>query len=136
MKNLLTLWELKRKTDSKLDFSRLVLLGFLYRAIGGWLAALLFSSARPSRQSSNHQGSEPSGIEPLWVGISGVRAIRDWAIRGRPIRDQAIGVQAIVGATSIRGKVALEEGKTTDWSVKNLLTQWELRRKTKVEKIL
>ena len=94
MKNLLTQWELRRKTDPKLEFSRLVLLGFLDRAIGGWLAALLFSSAGPSRWRSNHQGSEPSGIEPSWVGTS--------------------GAQAIVGAMSIRGKVALEEGRTTD----------------------
>ena len=44
---------------------------------------------------------------------------------------------AIEGAISIRGKAILEKKRTTDWWwVKYLLTQWELRRKTKVEKIL
>ena len=77
MKNLLTQWELRKKTDPKLELSRLVLLGVFDRAIGGWLAALLFSAAGPSRRRSNHQGSEPSGVEPSWVETSGARAIRD-----------------------------------------------------------
>ena len=55
--------------------------------------------------------------------------------RFRGLVDLTVGL-AIGGAISIRSKVALEEGRTTDWSVKNLLTQRELRRKTKVKKIL
>ena len=34
--------------------SRLVLLGFLDRAVGGWPAVLPFSAAKPSRRRSNH----------------------------------------------------------------------------------
>ena len=73
MKNLLTQWELRRKTDPKLELSRLVLLGFLDRAIGVWPAALLFSVAGPSRRRSNHQGSEPSELEPSGIEPSEVR---------------------------------------------------------------
>ena len=87
MKNLLTKWELRRETDLKLEFSKLVLYGFLDRVIGDWLVALLFSSAGPSRRRSNHQGSEPLGIKPSWVGTSRARTIRDWAIGSRAIRD-------------------------------------------------
>ena len=63
-----------------------MLLGFLDKAIGGWPAALLFSAAGPSRWRSNYQRSEPLGVKPLWIGTSGARAIRDWAIRGRAIK--------------------------------------------------
>ena len=63
---------------------------------------------------SSHRGSgpaelEPSGIEPSEVETS--------EIKSSEVKQSWVGTiraQAIVGATSIRGKVALEEGKTTD----------------------
>ena len=104
MKNLLTQWELKKKTDLKLELSRLVLLSFLDRAIGMWPAALLFSAAGPSRQRSNHQGSEPSELEPSRIEL--------WEVKSSWVG--TIKAQAIVGAMSIKSKVALEDGRTTD----------------------
>ena len=49
--------------------------GFSDRAIGGWPAALLFSAIGPSRQRSNHQGSELLGVKLSWVRTSGGPAI-------------------------------------------------------------
>ena len=67
MKNLLIQWELRRKTDPKLELSGLVLLGYLDRAISGWLVALLFSAVKPSSRRLNHQGSEPLELEPSGI---------------------------------------------------------------------
>ena len=58
---------------------------------------------------------------------------------GRPrcrlvLRDRAVGGRTIIeGAALMRGEAALARGKRTDRPVKNLLTQWEMRRKTVVE---
>ena len=67
-------------------------------------------------QGSSYRGSRLAEVELLWVGT--------------------IGAQVIVGATWIRGKVALKEEKTTDWLVKNLLTYWELKKETHGRKVL
>ena len=62
MKNLLTQWELRRKTDPKLEPRGLLLLGFVAEAVK-WPAALPSGAAGPSRRRSNHRGSGPSGVE-------------------------------------------------------------------------
>ena len=59
MKNVLTQWELRRKTDPKLEPRGLLLLGFVVEAVK-FPATLPFSAVGPSRQRSNRRGSEPS----------------------------------------------------------------------------
>ena len=61
MKNLLTQWELRKKTDLKLEPRGLLLLGFVTEAVK-WPAALPSSAAEPSCWRSNHCGSEPSEV--------------------------------------------------------------------------
>ena len=78
------------------------------------------------------------GLGPLWVKI---------IVGGRPRLYLRYGVEPSEvepfegrdhwgGATLIRGEDALARGKRTDRSMKNLLTQWEIRRKTVVENFL
>ena len=59
MKNLLTQWELKKKTDPKLEPRGLLLFGFVTEAVK-WPAALLSGATGPSRRRSNRRGSGPS----------------------------------------------------------------------------
>ena len=62
---------MRKKTDLKLKLSKLMLLGFLDRAIGGWLATLLFGTIGLSYWDLNHQGSKLLRVELLWIGTSG-----------------------------------------------------------------
>ena len=59
MKNLLTQWELRKKTNPKLEPQGLLLLGFVTEAVK-WPAALLSGAAGPSRRSLNRRRSGPS----------------------------------------------------------------------------
>ena len=95
---------------------RLVLCGFLDRAIGGWPAVLPFSAAKPNRRRLNHQGLGPS-----WVKLSQVKLSRV-----KP---------SLVKPSEVKRQDRFGERRATDWLVKNLLTQWELRRKTDIENL-
>ena len=97
MKNLLTQWELRRKTDHKLEPRGLLLLGFLAEAVK-WPSALLPGAAGPSRRRSNHRGlgpsrvagrafilycrTKPSEVEPSWVETIVSQAVASQAIAG------------------------------------------------------
>ena len=64
MKNVLTQWELRRKTDPKLEpRGLLLLLDFLARAVGRWPAALLLGAAGPSHRRLSHRRSGPSEVK-------------------------------------------------------------------------
>ena len=76
MKNLLTQWELKRKTDHKLGPLGYRFLVFLLDPlVGGWPRfCLVLRDHRGSEPSwvgaivgRDHRGSGPWGVEPLWV---------------------------------------------------------------------
>ena len=154
MKNFLTQWELRRKTDRSIDKKppnpggklrrktdpKFELLGYCFLAflleplVEGPPRFRLVLRGRAVRGRTivgwDHRRLrlselEPSGVEPSEVEPSGVGTIGTWAIGG----------QAIVGwaAALKRGEIALERRKKIVQSVKNLLTQWELRRKTDVE---
>ena len=104
MKNLLTQWELRRKTDPKLKPWGLLLFGFFAEAVK-WLAALLSGAARPSCWRLNYRGwpaallcivepshwrlkcrgSGPSELEPLGASHCrcDVKKRREGCFRGR-----------------------------------------------------
>ena len=71
--------------------------------------------SRPSRVAGRaiilHCGAEALKVEPSWV-------------------------RTIVGAALMRREAALVRGKKIDQTMKNLLTQWEMRRKTVIENFL
>lgn len=82
MKNLLTSWELRRKTNPKLEPWGLLFLSFFAKAVN-WPAARPFDTTKPSCQRSNHlelgpakvvsyafvhYKAEPLKIKLLWVG--------------------------------------------------------------------
>ena len=63
MKNLLTQWELRRKTD--LQAKEVTMSCLLVPSAGSSrLPTLLFGIARPSRWRSNHRGSGPLELKP------------------------------------------------------------------------
>ena len=64
MKNFLTQWVLRRKTNLKLEPRGLALLGFIAEAVK-WPAALSFSATGPSRRSSSYRGLGPSEFKLL-----------------------------------------------------------------------
>ena len=75
MKNLLTQWELRRKTDFKLEPQGLLLLGLVAEAVK-WPAALPFGAAGPSRWRSNRRGSGPSWVKLSQVKLSWANSLR------------------------------------------------------------
>ena len=84
MKNLLTQWELRRKTNPKLGASWLLLFGFFIRAVGKKPAVFPFDAVEPSRQRSNHYGLGPLSVETI-----GARAIGGQAIGGRDYQNSS-----------------------------------------------
>ena len=85
-------------------------LGFLAKVVGRWLATHPFGAVGPSRQRLNHSGWNNYRSEPE--------------------------VGAIVGVALMRKETGLPKKKRTDQPIKNLLAQWEMRKKTVVENFL
>ena len=90
MKNLLTQWELKKKTDLKLEpRGLLLLLGFFARVAG--------------RAFVWRCGAEPLEVKPSWVGT-----IAGQAIGVEPLEVEPLRVEAIGGAVSMGGEVGIK----------------------------
>ena len=112
MKNFLTQWELRRKTDPKLKLQDYCF--FLTFLVERRMAGRAFvCTAGPSRRRLNRWGSKPSGVKSLKVKPLEVGQKRFYTA----------GPSHLGGVILIKGGAVLVRGKRIDQLMKNLLTQ-------------